>query len=278
MTTARIVVLTITLFCLNLVDFAGGGLNQSVLSNPLIYVVLCLLNSLVTGFAINNSRQRGWRLGLAVCLVFYALQSFLVGVEAYYLSDLLTPQLVATILINGAIVAAVFSYVAVLFFGKLQDSGAEYAQEEQIHKWSWLWKIPLAGIAYVFVFVLCGLLVFQPVAKLLEPIAAPLYFAEFQPENPGSILLFQMVRGSIWTLVTLPLLSGFRAPKQKVGMIIALLYAILMAPANLIPNPLAAGIRIAHTTEVFVENFIFGWIVVGLLYPKTFDEERNLAQ
>jgi hypothetical protein len=47
---------------------------------------------------------------------------------------------------------------------------------------------------------------------------------------------------------------------------VALLVLVLMGANLLGPTGLPAGLQVAHFVEVFGESFVFGWIVVGLLY------------
>jgi hypothetical protein len=136
-----------------------------------------------------------------------------------------------------------------------------------LKKRSWLWRIVLAGLGYVFLFSLVGLLVFQPVAKALEPVKGPAYIAEFQPDNPLDILAFQLIRGIIWALLTVPILVAMKTPRWQTGITIGAAYAMIMAPLNLVPNELVTGIRVAHTLEVLVGNFIFGLFIALILKP-----------
>jgi hypothetical protein len=146
-------------------------------------------------------------------------------------------------------------------------------------KWrSWLWRIILAGLGYVLLFALVGLLVFQPAAKALEPVKGPSYIAEFQPDNPLGILGFQLVRGMLWALLTAPILLAMKTPRWQTGIIIGAAYAMIMAPLNLVPNGLVTGIRVAHALEVFVGNFMFGLFVVLLLCPQRENASSQMCQ
>ena len=66
-------------------------------------------------------------------------------------------------------------------------------------------------------------------------------------------------------MLTLPVIAIMRRPRTWVGLSVALMYAVVMALPTLVPNEvLTTGLRIAHTAEVFVGNFLFGWAVVGI--------------
>lgn len=105
---------------------------------------LSLLDSSVMSLAVARSRWSGQRLIAAVSLLHHGLSSFLVAIEAFYLSDLLTPELVGRILLNGAVVAAVFALVAVLAHRRIGVAGASARPEGYLERtWcSWLWRLP----------------------------------------------------------------------------------------------------------------------------------------
>jgi hypothetical protein len=82
----------------------------------------------------------------------------------------------------------------------------------------------------------------------------------------------------LWALLCIPMLHAIEAPRRQKGIIIALAFAFLMAPQNLIPNGLAIGIRIAHMLEIILGNFIFGVVMAFLLDPAGPSENRALNE
>jgi hypothetical protein len=261
--------LGVLLYALKGIDFVGLGPNGFVASHPGLFMGLSLLDSAVISLAVARSRWSGWRLIAAIFLLYYALSSFLVAIEAFYLGDLLTPDLAGRVLLNGAVVAVILAVLAVIAhrrMGESWGSARPYGRRGRPW-WSWMWRLPLAGISYMILSVLVGLCVFRPLAEVLEPGPASLYLAEFEQVNPLTILGFQAARGMLWGILTLPLLAGMKGPHRADALSIGLCYALVMAPLNLMPNSLAIGIRLAHTVEVFVGNLLFGLVVVWLLGP-----------
>jgi hypothetical protein len=139
-------------------------------------------------------------------------------------------------------------------------------------------RIFTSGVIYMLIYIFVGLLVFQPLVKTLEPEIGPQYIAAFQPSNPMSILGFQVIRGIVWALLSAPIILAVKAPRLQKGLIIALTFALFMAPQNLIPNDLAVGIRTAHTAEVLIGNFAFGWLAVTLLDPGSKKESSEAVE
>jgi hypothetical protein len=144
--------------------------------------------------------------------------------------------------------------------------------------WSWLWRIISTGIVYVFLFIFAGQLVFRPLAYYLDPVSAKEYIATFNPENPIWILLFQYLRGTIWAVMTIPILILMRPPRWIIGLTIGLLYAVVMAPQILVPNDaLSQGLSLAHAAEVSISNFVYGLIVTLLLARAALPQAREMS-
>lgn len=265
----KTILLAVLLLCFRCINFVGLTLNQTVISNPFGFLLISLTDVIVLTSLVLNARMSGWRLMVAIFLVYYGLSSFLVGVEAYYLSDLLTPEITRNIFINGATVAGVSAYLAVVLHrGTLERHHQEASGNLNRRPWwSWLLRLCLSGLAYLLIYIFAGILIFQPLATTLEPIVGPEYIANFQPEDPAMVLGFQTLRGMAWSLLTVPMLYALNVKRWQRGLIIGLTYAFLMAPLNLIPNEIPSGIRMAHAVEVFAGNFTFGWVVVYLLNP-----------
>jgi hypothetical protein len=265
----KIAILMIALFILDAIDFLGLNLSAAHRAYPLIFLLLAILQAAVLSWPILRARWSGWRLVVAVFLVFYAVRYFLVGLEAYYLSDLLPAELAVRLFVNGALTALIFSVLAVWIHGKLPRllPDRERVKWPARPWWSWLWRLAISGPIYLILFIFAGLLVFQPLALALEPQVAPAYIEQFQPENPGAILLFQVLRGLTWALMTIPLILTLKGRPWITGLMVALVYALVMAPLNLVPSELPLGIRVAHTVEVFTGNFLYGWVVVWLVTP-----------
>lgn len=259
----RSLFLLIVVVVVSAIDFLGLGLNANVLAYPFVFIGLAAAESLVLILAVQRASARGWKLFIALFPVVYGMTAFLIGVEAVYLTDILTPELTRSLFVNGAIAAALISAAAAAF-----KQVEEAEREPSGSRPSWLgavWRLPLSGFFYLVLYIAGGILIAQPLATMLEPELAPAYFAAFTPENPMAILGFQFLRGMVWTLLSLPLLWQLRGKRFGQGLVLGLLFGILMGLQNLVPNELAFGIRLGHTIEVLVENFVFGLVVAWLL-------------
>ncbi|MHB1415708.1 MAG: hypothetical protein ACYC1C_10675, partial [Chloroflexota bacterium] len=229
----RVVGLALLLYLLHVVDFTGLGLmfirqaidlaglepNQAILDRTGVFLLWALLASTAMSYPVLRSRWTGWRLVAAVFLAFFALTAFLVALEGYYMSDVVSMELAVSILINGAIVAIVFAFAVVATYGKLTVRPAETGTAPRPRAWwSWVLRFLSCGVAYVAVFIFAGAVLFQPLALALAPAEAPGYFADFANNvDPFKVLAFQFVRGIIWAALTLPILMAMRGSRWQRG-------------------------------------------------------------
>ena len=261
----KFIILTFILFGLYLIDFLRPGLVEEARIAPATLLLVSLLHTAVLSYPILRSRWTGWRLVAAIFLVFYGVATLMVTIEAVYLPEALPLDLVIRLVVNGAVTAAVYSVLAVLIHGRMEgDAEVQETNRRLIIPWSqWVWKLALIGFSWVVLFILFGALVFLPLAGRLAPAALEEYT---NLEMPAWILPFQALRAVLWAALTLPVIRMMRGRWWETGLAVALLFSVLMGGNLLRPTGLPIGLQVAHFVEVFGENFLFGWIVVWLLY------------
>jgi hypothetical protein len=260
----RILVLTLILFGLYSLDVFGLTLVEEAKTVPGTLLLVAFLDTAVLSYPIIRSRWSGWKLVGAIFSVFYGVATLMVAIEGVYLPEQLPPDLVLKLLVNGAITAAIFSPLAVLIHGRMRDGESVRGPNVRlIMPWTqWVWKLASIALSWAVLFVVFGLLVYLPLANYL----AEEYLEEQPPpEVPAWVLPFQAVRALLWTAVTLPVIRAMKGRWWETGLAVALLFSMLIGSKLLEPTDMATGLQAAHFIEVFGENFLFGWIVVGLL-------------
>jgi hypothetical protein len=199
--------------------------------------------------------------------MFYGVMYLMTAIEAVYLPQILPPHLVLTLLVNGAITAAVFSIVAVWIHGRMRGDGeGQEPNQRLVMPWTqWVWKLALSAFSYVLLYILFGVVVFLPLAGALDPKA----LAEASALSlPSWLIPFQAVRGLMWALLALPVIRMMRGRWWEAGLAVALSFAVVMSANQLMALGMPVGLQIAHIAELFGENFALGWIVVWLLHRR----------
>ena len=276
----RWLALWLLLLALYVVDFWGLGLNRVLTGAPWALLGMALIDTAVMALLLSRLQGAGWRLATAVFLLFFGLKAALVAVEALYLPDVLPPEIVAPLLVNGFVTAVVFSLAAVWLNGRWRISQTTTRESWPFSAAGWIGRLAAAGFLWMVFFVTVGLLVFRPFALALDADTAVAYLSAFEPENPMLILLFQVVRGALWTLLALPALALLPGATWQRGLLLGVVFAGWMSSGLLLPNDLLpATIQPAHLAEVVVENLLFGLLLTwlfraGVLSPAN---KRRLA-
>ncbi|NLJ85692.1 MAG: hypothetical protein GX322_04575 [Firmicutes bacterium] len=268
---SRVVVLAIVLLILFGVSGVmfpiGAGVEaESTASGSLFTFIACLLHAGILSHLIVRSSWHGWRLIAAIFVIYYGIMTFLSQIETVvfleHLTDIVRAEDLPALFAQGAIVAGVFSLVAVLAHGKFkkQTTPSRPVSTLQLTYGEWIKRLGLIAVIYVVLYLGFGALVFRP----LVGAAFSEYYGDL--ELPAWILLLQAARALVWVALALPIMRMFQGRAWEVNLAIALSYSILMGALLLIPTDIMpTAIRWGHFVEVSLSNFIFGWLVGAIL-------------
>jgi len=231
-----------------------------------LFGVGCLF-SIAVSYPIIRSRWSGWPLVLTMAVVLFGIMTFLSQIETViflkYLVDIVPAKVIPRLFLQGAIVAVLFSPLAVLVHGKMKQREfylMDFNTRLNMPVVQWVWKMALLAVIYVLIYIGFGMFVFVPLAGDA--------FQQFYTglEMPPWILPFQGLRALIWVALALPVIRMMKGSLWETGLAVSLLYAILMGGLLLLPNPyMPEEISRAHFVEVSLSNFLYGWIVVWVL-------------
>jgi hypothetical protein len=261
----RVILLALAITVIYALDFVN--LRLSVPLDGIVWLFgVGLLQALALSYVLMGSVWYGWKLVAALFLVYGGITVFQTQIESVvflqYLEDIIPAQAMPSLIVNGIITAAIIALVAVILFGKMRAAPEHEAPTNplKLSAFQWVWKLAVLGVIYMFIYFLFGLLVARPLAGA----AFDEYYANLQ--LPIWILPFQIFRGVIWVLLTIPLIRMLRASWRATALGVSLLLAVLISSLVVPPNEfMPPAIRIAHFFELFTSMFVFGWIEVWLL-------------
>lgn len=198
----KVVILTFLLFVCYSIASMLVGLTATAQTADLMAGIVALLNvcaiqTIVLSYPIIRSRWTGWRLVLTIFFMFFGVMTFLSQIETIvflkYLVNIIPAEIIPKLFIQGAIIAALFSPLAVLIHGRMKR--VEELQEPNrrlLMPWKeWVWKLILIAVIYVIIYISFGMFVFRPLAGE----AFQEYYTDLQ--LPGWIILLQMARAMI---------------------------------------------------------------------------------
>jgi len=79
---------------------------------------VCFLNTVVLAYLILRSRWTGWTLALTIFVVMYGVTTVMGQIETAFFITRLPPGMLPRLFVSGAIVAALFSPLAVVILGR----------------------------------------------------------------------------------------------------------------------------------------------------------------
>jgi hypothetical protein len=273
----KVIALTIVMF----VSFIIAGIVIVLQSTPaeeagasqLPLLLVCLLNTLVLVYAITRSRWCGLRLIAAIFATFYGIMFVMSLIEAIFFMTNIPESEMPKLFMMGAIVALIFSPLAVLILGKMRrDTSAAGQNSRLVMPWyEWIWKLVVIVAAYLILYFTFGYFVAwqNPVVREFYG-GGPLigFFPHMRAVFQHSPLLvpFQVLRAIMWVAIALPVIRMMKGKPWEASLAVSLNFAVLMNAQHLLPNPyMPQAVRIVHLIETTPSNFIFGWVLVWLI-------------
>ncbi len=267
---ARVAVLGMAIAIVNALDFVG--LKWAVPSDAFAWLLfLGLLQGAVLAYVLVRTAWHGRKLFAALFVVYWGITVFQTNIEAVvflqYFVNMIPADAMPRLWLNGTIDAALVALIAVFIFNKFHAPPAAPAEPLHMSFIQWLWRIAALAVFYVVVYFLFGF-----IAVILGGDAFQEYYGHLQ--LPAWFFPFQIVRGAIWVLLTIPLIRMQRGSWREIGLGVALMLSVPIASLVIPPNPfMPAPVRFAHFVELLTSMFVFGWIDHWLLtwqrQPKT---------
>lgn len=240
-------------------------------------LVIALVNVALIAALILTSRWRGWKLAIGLALAYYGAVTFLTQIETwYFLSSIsVEPRVLPYLFAMGVPPAFVLVPLAVPILGRwgpAERSPAPLAAGMSAASWGW--RLGLIAVVYLVLYWTAGYFIAWQNPELRafygEPGATAPFLAHTLAtlrEDPW-LFPFQLLRGLLWALCALPVIYGSRLNAGWTALLVALLFGLPQNLAQIIANPLMpqASVRLSHMVETVLSNFLFGLIVVALLY------------
>jgi hypothetical protein len=243
-------------------------------------LVASFFQAVVVTYLILRSRWSGWKVIGAVFLIFFNTHLQAAIETAVYLSHRVPSGMIRQLPVSGAVLAGIFSPLAVLLLGKMrrQEAPEDSAPRWEVTAGDWILKFAAIGAVYLMLYYSFGYLV-----AWQSPLVRQYYHGESQLLSfPGQLswiwsttpwmFPLQAFRAILWAALTIPLARMLKGGPRDVALGMALAYAVLGGSALLLlPNPLMPlAIARVHLVETASSNFLFGGFVGWLLTGGTF--------
>ncbi len=244
---------------------AGGAL--------LALLALSFLNTSVLVYIILRSRWAGLKLTLAIFFILYGVTTVMPQIETAFFLTGLPPGMVPRLFLSGAIMAALFSPLAVLILGKRRSEPKEFHSNSRLNMslGVWVGKLSLIVIAYLVIYFTFGYFIAWKNAAVRnyyggsDPGSFLAQMSSVLRDTP-SLLVLQAVRACLWTVIAVPLIRMMKGQWWEAGLAVSLSFAVVMNSQLLLPNPfMPQEVRMVHLLETATSNFLFAWLMVVVL-------------
>ena len=255
--------------------------SQSFLSPALAPFVMTALHTAVMGWLILRSRRSSWGLAAVMTAVFFGVNTLMPQVESWLfqvsssMASHLPAEMIPRIVLAGLMHACLWIPVAVWILGRWKSDGAaERSPRPSLAASLKGWKLPVAAIAYVFVYFLFGYYIAwrSPAVRAYYGGTDPgTFWEQFRGVLRDSLWLplAQVVRGALWTVIGVTVLRSMRGGVVEKALAIGALFGIVMTAGLLLPNPyMPYEVRMVHLLETASSNFLFG-VFVGWLFTES---------
>ena len=238
-----------------------------------IFLVVCLLQTVALSCVILRSRWRGWRLVLAVFTVMVVVTAILSHIDTLFFLRDLSPGLIARLALASTLAAGVFAPVAVWVLGRFRAATGARASAGFASWPAQRWLAILLGLAVLHIvlyFVLGYYVVWQSPEALAfydgeDPGSFWLQMVSVARDTPG-LLPVQLVRGLLWGLMALLLANSLSGTRWSAALITASVFVALFALPLAIPNPfMPEAVRQAHLVETVLSRALYGFVAVWFL-------------
>ena len=236
---------------------AGMLIHTSTPIMPNIVRWLMLSNALVVlalGAAAMRSEWKGWRLWLALFSIPAVVTTVNMIEGVIFLTNAKVDWRGITLLTVAGYALAAALWTVIFSRKPVSASAGDWSIPARTFPQN-LWRFAFCSAAYVFLYILAGMIIFPYVRE---------YYATQHIPSMGQIVLLQFfVRGPVFVLVCLVLLRMFRLNGWSGALSVGMAFTLISGVATLIlPNPyFPDSVRWAHFCEVTSSNFVFGCVV-----------------
>jgi hypothetical protein len=245
-------------------------------------LIIALVNVAVVAALILTSRWGGWKLAVSLALAYYGAVTLLPQVETwFFLSSIsVDRRLLVRLFLMGVPAAFLFVPAAVWVLGKGRDPrAASPSPALRMPAGEWIWKLTALAVAYVLLYWGAGYFIAWQNPELRAFYGQPgdaLPFFEHTANvlrSDPSIFVFQVFRALLWVLCALPIVMGSRVGLWPTALLVGLLFSLPQNVGQILANPLMplASVRHSHMVETASSTFVFGLLVVWLLYKVKHD-------
>jgi hypothetical protein len=237
------------------------------------FLVVCFFNAILISMLLEVTRAySGLRKRIALILYVFVIQYLLPQMETYFFASGIGISFKQTsaILIAGAVVSFATVMIALTIHKRFLHSGltGKPLSISFIEDGNMLLSVAfLIFLGYPLLYLTFGYFVaWQNQALRIFYTSSPVkasFGHQLAEAFRNGIYFFQILRGLLWVLVTIPIVVMLKGHSTRQFLIVGILSALLPTSLLFIPNPyMPANIAMTHFIETSTSNLLWGWLMV----------------
>lgn len=276
----RVILLTFILVMGTIIGSAVSGVaaslgtqqNQAEASQSFIILLgVQFISAVLISFFLTHARWRGWRLVLALGIIYFGIDTFMPQLETLFFGEAMKidNDLILKIILSGFITTVLLAPLAVLIFRKMKGASTNLSFHFDTTLY---WKLPILAIIYIFLYLTFGYFVAwqSPAVRIYYTGSAELLSFSQHMSNlfthDWNLITLQFIRGLLWAGLVLLILQCCNGKKWELALLSGLLLGLLLTVQLFLPNPLMPQpVRMVHFVETSTSTFLFG-VIAALLF------------
>lgn len=240
--------------------------------------IVSTINALVLAYPILRSDWHGLKLIGVVFIIQFGVETFMTQIETLYFNRSLQVKAheMMELIASGALRALIFAPLAVLFLGKLKNSGQPGDSRAALKLSEWGWGFAALAVLYPIIYFMFGYYVawqWDETRLFYSGTTAILPFlTHFRGlfSSDSYIIPFQIMRGALWAALAMLIVNMMKTKRWESALAVALIFAgILSSGIGLFPNPyMPPMVRQSHFYELMSSMLLFGAIAGWRLHRK----------
>lgn len=201
------------------------------------------------------ARVRGWRLAVLLFVSYFVISSAMMQLETLWFNESLKLPLaeIGHLVVASAVMAGVTALVGALLFHPA--AGEPAPVPAAVGR-----RIAIMAVIYVVLYYGAGTFIAWQSAAVRAYYENGIHIA-FVPT-----VLFQVLRGSLWAIVALFIVSRLSGSLARRAAVMGLLFSVMTAAQLLYPTSFFPwAVRVAHLMEVGASEFAYGVIATFVL-------------
>jgi hypothetical protein len=129
----------------------------------------------------------------------------------------------------------------------------------------WWWRAGLAWLAFPVIYFFFGALIYPMVRDLYEAPDSGLVL-------PSGVVVLRTVllRSLLFLLVTIPILRSWTRSRTALAVALGIAFTAMVGLVGLVQaHWWPISMRLVHSVEICADSFVYAWILVALLVPRS---------